>query len=316
MADPELPTGRLAPSPTGLLHLGHARSFLLAWWQVRARGGRCLLRMEDLDQSRVRPGMADACLRDLEWLGLDWDGPVLVQSEGHEQLHAAVEDLLSAGVLYPCVCTRREIRQASSAPHAEDGTTRYPGTCRGRFETLAEARAHADGQAALRLRVDPGTVQFTDGYRGAQSVDVAAEVGDFPVTGRDGQVAYQLAVVVDDARSGVDTLLRGDDLLASTARQVLLQRALGLPAPSWFHVPLVCDPDGRRLAKRRDDLSLASLRTAGVDPNAVVAWAARTAGQACSEPASPAELLEEFDLGALPPAPVVLDPQSLEFPLS
>jgi glutamyl-tRNA synthetase len=290
------------------LHLGHARSFLLAWWQVRAAGGRCLLRLEDLDRSRVRPGMAQACLRDLEWLGLDWDGPVVVQSEGLAHLRGALDALLAAGALYPCVCTRREIREAASAPHDEGGAAPYPGTCRDRFASLDQARAHSGGRAALRLRVAPGPVPFTDGVLGPQAMDVAAEVGDFPVAGPDGLVAYQLAVVVDDARSGIDTVLRADDLLGSTARQLLLQRALGLPSPRWFHVPLVCGPDGARLAKRADDLSLAALRAGGVDPREVVAWAARSAGLPCPEPLAAAELIGVFDLSALPAGPVSIDP--------
>jgi glutamyl-tRNA synthetase len=295
------------------LHLGHARSFLLAWWQVRARGGRCLLRLEDLDRSRVRPGLGEACLRDLEWLGLDWDGPVVLQSEGAAHLHAALERLRSAGALYPCVCTRREVREAASAPHSSDGAAAYPGTCRGRFASLAEARAHGGGAAAWRLRVEPGAVAFRDELLGCQAVDVAAEVGDFPVSGRDGQIAYQLAVVVDDARSGVDTVLRADDLMRSTARQLLLQRALGLPSPRWYHVPLVCGPDGRRLAKRTDDLSLTALREAGVDPRVVVSWVARSCGLACPEPLAAAELLPSVDLSLLPAEPVVFDPAAEGF---
>jgi len=304
--------GRLAPSPTGLLHLGHARSFLLAWWSARARGGRVLLRLEDLDRARVKPGMAEACLRDLEWLGLDWDGSVVMQSAGEEHLRAAAASILERGLAYPCVCTRREVELAASAPHEGDGTLRYPGTCRARFLSPAEAERESGRPAALRLRVPPGAVAFEDALRGRVSFDVAREVGDFPLTGRDGQVAYQLAVVVDDARQGVTEVLRGDDLLASTARQVLVQEALGLPRPVWVHVPLVLDAAGRRLAKRADGLSLARLRAEGVSPRAVVAWAARSAGMECGDgAATPAELVASFDLARLPREPVRLAPEVL-----
>ena len=164
--------GRLAPSPTGLLHLGHARSFLLAWWHARSRGARILLRMEDLDLERVKPGMAESALRDLEWLGLDWDGPVTYQSRRQELYRAALEHLESAGHLYPCICTRREIELAQSAPHAADGTRRYPGTCRDRFASLADAREKGGRDPALRLRVPDGEVAFTDGLAGPVREDL------------------------------------------------------------------------------------------------------------------------------------------------
>lgn len=306
------PTGRLAPSPTGHLHLGHARSFLLAWWHARAGGGRVLLRLEDLDAERVKPGMADEVLRDLEWLGLDWDGPLLRQSDDLAPYAEASARLLARGLAYPCTCTRREVELAASAPHASDGATAYPGTCRGRFATREEARAATGRDAALRLRVEGPALELEDGFAGPFRVDVAAEGGDFPIVRRDGVPAYQLAVVVDDARQGVTEVLRGDDLLASAARQRLLQRALGLPTPRWFHVPLVVDAAGERLAKRRDDLSLAALRTEGVDPRAVVGWAARSAGQGDAARLAPGELVGEFRLERVPRAPALLDGASLE----
>jgi glutamyl-tRNA synthetase len=300
-----VPVGRLAPSPTGLLHLGHARSFLLAWWSARSQGGRVVLRIEDLDAERARPELVDTCRRDLEWLGVDWDGPVVHQAADTRALEEACERLLTAGLAYPCVCTRREIA-ALSAPHADDAETPYPGTCRGRWRTPEEARAETGREPGLRLAVAPGPVSVTDERLGERSFDVAAEVGDFLVRRRDGAFAYQLAVVVDDHRQGVTEVLRGEDLLPSAARQALVLERLELPRPRWIHVPLVVHPDGQRLAKRRRDLSLAALREAGVDGRAVVAWAARSAGQPAGERSTPEEVLAGFDLALLPPEPVVL----------
>lgn len=299
------PVGRLAPSPTGFLHLGHARSFLLAWWHARAREGRILLRMEDLDRERVKPGMADQVLRDLEWLGLDWDGPVWVQSASTEAFDAALADLVGRGLAYPCVCTRKEIEAAQSAPHASDPRASYPGTCRGRFASLAEAQRASGRPAALRLVVEPGSVGVDDAFAGRFECDVARDAGDFPVSRRAGEPAYQLAVVVDDARAGVTDVVRGDDLLPSAARQLLVQRAMGLPHPTWFHVPLVVDEDGRRFAKRTDDLSLASLRASGVDPSAVVEWVARHSGIDVSERCTARDIVPSFDWARVPKAPVV-----------
>jgi glutamyl-tRNA synthetase len=293
-------TGRLAPSPTGYLHLGHARSFLIAWWRARSIGGRLLMRMGDLDASRARPEFEAAALRDLEWLGLDWDGPVVRQSERSAGYYAALESLSKQGLLYACTCTRRELELAAGAPQAGDDTLAYPGTCRGRYASAQAAEDESGRAAALRFQVQAGRVEFRDGLAGPQSFEVAREVGDFPVCQRDGTPAYQLAVVVDDAAQGVTEVVRGDDLLSSTARQILLQRALGLDPPAWFHLPLVHDAGGRRLAKRSDDLSLASLRAAGVDPRRIVAWVARSAGMEVDPGLRAEDCLPHFDLDRLP----------------
>jgi glutamyl-tRNA synthetase len=306
------PTGRLAPSPTGLLHLGHARTFLLAWWSARSRGGRVVLRIEDLDAGRVKPGMVEAALEDLAWLGLDWDGEPWVQSERAGAIDEAARELVERGLAYACVCTRKEIEAAASAPNAGEATLRYPGTCRGRFAGPEEAQRATGRAPALRLRVEPGTVLVDDRFAGASRHDVAAEAGDFAIALRAGAAAYQLAVVVDDARQGVDEVVRGDDLLPSAARQKLVQRALGLPHPAWYHVPLVVDETGRRFAKRSDDLSLARLRSLGVDPRAVVGWAARASGQAGDERASASELAPRFDFARVPRGPVVFGARELE----
>ncbi len=269
-----------------------------------------LMRMEDLDGPRVRPGMVEAALRDLEWLGLDWDGPVELQSEGLEQIRAAATDLLERGLAYPCVCTRGELR-AASAPHAGEGELRYPGTCRGRFDSLETAESRSGRPAGVRFRVPAGTVKIRDGFAPPLSVDVEAEVGDFLIGRRDGTPAYQLAVVVDDARQGVTEVLRGDDLMPSTARQWHLQCALGLPHPEWFHVPLVTDAGGRRLAKRADDLSLSELRETGVDPRVVVSWAARSAGLDVPKRIVAGEVISIMDLTLLPREPVRLEPETV-----
>ncbi len=298
------PTGRLAPSPTGYLHLGHARTFLLAWWQARSAGGRLLLRFEDLDRGRVRAGMERAAIEDLEWLGIDWDGPIVRQSERGALYREALAQLDAQGLLYPCVCSRREIAEAQSAPQGE-GAAAYPGTCRGRFQSPAEARRKTGREPALRMRVPPGLRTVRDEIRGLYREDLAREVGDFPVTRRDGEIAYQLAVVVDDHDQGVNEVLRGDDLLPSTLRQALLQESLGLPHPRWFHVPLVVDEQGQRLAKRRGETALAALRAAGVRPGAIVRWAALSAGAEERGEGLAAAYLPGFDLGRLPAEPAL-----------
>jgi glutamyl-tRNA synthetase len=283
---------------------------LLAWWNARSRGGRVVLRVEDLDRERSKPELVEDCLRDLEWLGLDWDGPPLFQSAETAPLAAACERLLAAGHAYPCVCTRAEIA-ALSAPHTDDAETPYPGTCRGRWRTVAQARAASGREPGLRLVVPPERVSIVDELAGALEYDVAGEVGDFLVRRRDGAFAYQLAVVVDDARQGVTEVLRGDDLLSSAARQALVLERLGLPRPAWVHVPLVLGEDGRRLAKRRRDLALGALREAGVDPRAVVGWVARTAGQRADARPTARDVLATFDLAHLPRVPAVLGPEGV-----
>lgn len=298
--------GRLAPSPTGHLHLGHARSFLLAWWHARARGGRIVLRIEDLDVERVKPGMIEETLADLAWLGLDWDGEPAIQSHGQHHIEAAAGTLLARGLAYPCTCTRKEVQAAASAPHAGETTPRYPGTCRGKWSSLAEAESATGRAACLRFVVREGPIEIEDGIHGRRTYDVARDVGDFPIYRRAGSPAYQLAVVVDDARAGVNEVVRGDDLLESAARQALLQDALGHPRPRWWHVPLVTDASGRRLAKRSDDVSLAALRAAGTDPRAVVGWVARRSGIPDAGPARPSELAARFAMERLPREPVAV----------
>lgn len=296
--------GRLAPSPTGALHLGNARTFLLAWLSARAQGGRVVLRVEDIDGPRVKPEATKAAIEDLRWLGLDWDGDIVVQSQRLSLYAAAAERLVAAGLAYPCTCTRKEVEEAASAPHegpGGDGPV-YPGTCRGRFATLAEAKAATGREAALRMRVDVAAVPFADRFAGAQDGRVA---GDFVVQKRDGGPAYQLAVVVDDAENGVTEVVRADDLLPSTPRQLLLYRALGLVPPSFAHLPLVVGADGLRLAKRHGDTSLRHLRERGASASAVVGFLAHISGlRPTALPTTPRELLVDFDLARVPRTPV------------
>jgi glutamyl-tRNA synthetase len=300
----------LAPSPTGALHLGNARTFLLAWLQARSRGGTLLLRLEDIDGPRIKAGAAQQTIEDLLWLGLDWDGEVVVQSERLERYAAAAARLVEAGVAYPCVCTRSEIDAAASAPHevSDDGPV-YPGTCRGRFVDLAAAKAATGREAALRFRVDDEAMPFVDGLRGPQAGRVR---GDFVVQKRDGGPAYQLAVVVDDASQGVTEVVRADDLLPSTPRQLLLYRALGLQAPQFTHVPLVVGGDGLRLAKRHGDTSLRHFRDRGVRAEVLVGYLAflcglRPRGVVCM----PRDLLAEFRWSALARTPMRGDDHAL-----
>ena len=309
--------GRLAPSPTGVLHLGNARTFLLAWLSVRSRGGTLLLRIEDIDGPRVKAGATEQAIEDLRWLGLDWQGEVLVQSSRRMLYHAAAQRLVDLGLAYPCVCTRKEVDEAASAPHADvandggaanDGPI-YPGTCRGRFASLEDAQQKTGREAALRFRVDTKEVAFDDGFRGPQPGVIT---GDFVIQKRDGGPAYQLAVVVDDAAQAVTEVLRADDLLPSTPRQLLLYRALGLPEPTFVHVPLLVGKDGLRLAKRHGDTSLRHFRQLGVAAEDLVGYLAKSCGlRDAQSPCTPQELLAGFDLCKLPASPMRGDDHGL-----
>ncbi len=295
-------TGRYAPSPTGPLHLGNLRTALLAWLFARSRGARFLLRVEDLDASRVRPGIEARQLADLAALGVDWDAAVVRQSERTELYAEAIARLDEAGALYPCFCTRAEIREAAAAPHGPLPEGAYPGTCR-ELSTAQRARHEHDGRSpALRLRSDQEPLGFTDALHGKQ-----AGVGDDVVVRRnDGTPAYNLAVVVDDAAQGVGEVVRGDDLLDTTPRQLLLARLLDLPVPRFAHVPLVLGADGRRLAKRHGAVTLADRAAAGDSPEAVRAWCARSAGLAGpQDDVSLDALVRSFDSSRLTRAPTV-----------
>ena len=291
--------GRFAPSPTSDLHVGNLRTALLAWLFARHTGRRFLVRIEDLDVARVAhdPAVARRQLRDLQALGLDWDDEVVHQSERTALYAAAVARLTADPGTYPCFCTRREIAEAASAPHRPPGA--YPGTCRDL--SPAERRARETGRpAALRVRGDGSTVTVVDRLAGP----VQGQVDDFVLRRNDGAYAYNLAVVVDDVAQGVDQVVRGDDLLSSTPRQAWLAGRLGGMVPSYAHVPLVVNSDGRRLAKRDGAVTLADLAARGVDPVRVRSLLAASLGLAESgEPVSMAGLLARFDPGSLPREP-------------
>jgi len=302
--------GRLAPSPTGVLHLGNARSFLLAWLDVRSQGGRLLLRIEDLDGPRNKAGTEEATIEDLEWLGLDWDGPVLRQSSCLPRHRQICAQLLEQGDIYPCICSRKDIEQAASAPHPGEEGPLYPGTCRDRFAPgnagVQEATSLSGRLPFLRFRCRPGEITVEDLFLGPRSFRVAEELGDFPLWRREDEPAYHLAVVIDDHEQGVNRVLRGDDLLASAARQMQLHQALGWQAPQYLHVPLVVGPDGKRLAKRHGDTSLRHLREQGVTAEEILGWLAAVSGlQAKPTPCRASELLSEDFLERLPRQPVV-----------
>ena len=292
--------GRFAPSPTGPLHLGNLRTALLAWLFARSQGARFLVRVEDLDRSRVRPGVEETQLADMRALGLDWDGPIVRQSERMGLYEEALARLDAEGLLYPCYCTRAEIRASASAPHSISAADRYPGTCRELTATERAEKEAAGRPPALRVRAQGARVAFEDRLLGPNE----DEVDDFVVRRNDSAPAYQLAVVVDDAQGGIGEVVRGADLLDSAPRQLLLQRLLGLPMPRYAHVPLVLGPDGRRLAKRHGAVTLADRVALGEGPEDVLAWMARSLGLAePGEKPSAADLLARFDPDRLPPEP-------------
>ena len=322
------PVGRLAPSPTGALHLGNARSFLLAWLSIRSRGGSVILRMEDLDHPKVKPDAAAAAIRDLQWLGLDWDSGPCTQSERREIYRAALGALRAKSLAYPCVCSRSQLEDAQSAPHiaSRDHILRYPGTCRGRFQNWDDALLAMRGtdgadNAPLRLPVwrfntgglPGGASRFEDGFCGWQSLDLAATFGDFALARDEGGAGYTLAVVADDAAMGVTEVLRGGDLLDATHCQLALYAALGLAPPRFIHVPLVVAEDGRRLAKRHGDTRISSLRAAGCGPRKILGLLAWWSGWAeFGEELSLGEILRRYDLSSLRKEPAVLAPAVLE----
>ena len=297
--------GRYAPSPTGTLHLGNLRTALLAWLFARSEGSAFLMRVEDLDTGRVRPGLAEAQLADLAAIGLDWDEPVMTQSERLEAYDEAIARLDAEGALYPCYCTRREIREAASAPHGPLPERAYPGTCR-ELTAAQRAERERDGRPpALRLRGGGERASFTDRLLGP----VDGVVDDIVVRRNDGAPAYNLAVVVDDAAQGIEEVVRGADLAETTPRQIVLARRLGLPLPAYAHVPLVLGPDGARLAKRHGAVTLADRLALGETPPRVRGELAASVGLAeAGEEPTMAALLARFDPAALPTEPTVLSP--------
>ncbi len=327
---------RLAPSPTGALHLGNARTFLINWAMARQLGWRVVLRIEDLDTPRTKDGADLQAIDDLAWLGTDWDEGPSYQADDLSRYEAALTSLRKRGLTYPCACTRKEIERAQSAPHADEHELRYPGTCRpndskpgGRGSVRAVGRAdctdlsaarteprppnlddvlapESDTPVAWRVVAPTSPIAFHDRFVGDQSIDVDAQVGDFVVGTKAGLPAYQLAVVVDDARQGITDIVRGDDLLRSTARQLWLYRLLGLgPPPRYWHLPLILGQDGRRLAKRHGDTRLAHYRQIGVAPQRMLGLMARWCGMTDERTIiDAAEFVARFDIDAVPRSPI------------
>ena len=248
--------GRFAPSPSGRMHLGNIFSALLAWLSVRSQNGRMILRLEDLDPDRCKAEYCEQLKNDLVWLGLDWDEEQIPQSRRTAAYAEQFQKLQDLGLVYPCYCSRAELH-AASAPHASDGNVIYAGTCRNLSEHERNAQTR---RPAWRVIVPDETVAFTDGLQGKYEENLAKDCGDFILRRSDGVYAYQLAVITDDAAGGVNEVVRGRDLLNSTPRQMYLQRLLGFAQPSYYHVPLLLAPDGRRLSKRERDLDMGALR--------------------------------------------------------
>lgn len=298
MAASETVCGRFAPSPSGRMHLGNLWSSLLAWLAARSQGGRMVLRLEDLDTERCTRAWCDQVMRDLEWLGLDWDNEPVYQSQRTEVYRAAFAQLEERGLIYPCYCTRAE-RLAASAPHRSDGVVIYDGRCR-RLSPQEREELARTRRPAWRVEVPEETVSFTDHIQGPFSQNLARECGDFILRRSDGVYAYQLAVVVDDAAMGVTQVVRGSDLLDSTPRQLWLQAQLSLPHPEYGHVPLLLSPDGRRLAKRDRDQELGELQRQYSAPELVgrLAHLAKLIPEPA--PVTPAELLPLFSWSEIP----------------
>ena len=315
--------GRFAPSPTGVLHLGNLRTALASWLSARAAGGRWIIRMEDVDGPRCRRELGEVQLKDLAALGLESDGPVIWQSERSEAYRQALDALHTAGRLYPCVCTRKDLQLLASAPHAEDGLRPYPGRCRDRawegFEAASaglsrvrgggpgghrersEQAVPPDSIVALRLRLEEGALKWEDLLLGSQVDDPAGLTGDPLLFRRDGCFAYHLAVVVDDGDQGITEVVRGADLRSVTATQIRLQEALGQPRPAYAHLGMVVGPDGSRLGKRAGALGIPALAGRGVGIPDLLGWLGWSLGCLDRPEACTAEdLVEAFGWGHVP----------------
>ena len=317
--------GRLAPSPTGALHLGNVRTFMVAWLRARSQRGRMIMRMEDLDHPKDKPGAAAQAIEDLKWLGFDWDEEY-VQSQRKAIYAEATRALFDAGHIYPCVCSRKDVESAQSAPHSGDQLF-YPGTCRDRFSSWQEAQAFKcscspfpvpnSPSPCWRFRVPDGcTISFTDVFAGPYKQDISATLGDFPLARDEGGAGYTLAATLDDLLMGVTEVVRGDDLLPATPAQILLSQTLTStlhlhlfsPPISYCHLPLVVGPDGKRLAKRHGDTRIAYYRENGRSPEEIIGYLAASCGWcAPGTSISLAALLPRFTLSAIPHTPFVAE---------
>jgi glutamyl-tRNA synthetase len=303
------PLGRLAPSPTGAQHVGNARTYLIAWLLARSQEGQIRLRIEDIDSPRIKRGATDQIFDDFRWLGLDWDADVVVQSDRLPLYQAALQILQAKELVYPCTCTRSDVERAASAPHAGQEGPVYPGTCAHRRAANAN---RLDKPYCWRFRLPRQEYQFADLFRCSVTLTAEQVGGDFVLWKTDGTPSYQLAVVVDDAEMGITQVVRGDDLIPSTPRQMLLYEALGRNVPAFAHVPLVVGTDGRRLAKRHGDTRLFTLRAAGVTSPALVGLLAWSCGWIRQfREITALELLDLFRLETIPPKPFVLEPALL-----
>lgn len=307
--------GRFAPSPSGRMHLGNVLCALLSWLSARHQGGRYLLRIEDLDPDRCPRSYADLIEDDLNWLGLDWDaggagsGPAgsYYQSERTAVYQRYFDRLEEMGLVYPCFCSRAALH-AASAPHLSDGRVVYAGTCRG-LTPQAVAEKKKKRGAAARVRVPDETICFTDGLQEICREHLPTECGDFIIRRSDGVFAYQLAVVVDDGEAGVTEVVRGRDLLDSTARQIWLHRLFGFAPPRFVHIPLLSDAAGRRLSKRDEDLDLGVLRTRFTPAELTGALAFAAGLIDTPVPVTPRELVADFDWNRIPKGDLCLPPR-------
>lgn len=306
-----IPTTRLAPSPTGALHLGNARTFLLNWAMARRFDWRIVLRIDDLDGPRIKAGADRDAIDILGWLGIDYDEGPFYQTQARDRYASVWRQLAARGLIYPCHCTRSQIQAASlSAPQEGDHELRYPGTCRpAQPQPLVvddDAVADTIASAAWRLRVPDEPIDYVDQWRGPQTSHVQREVGDFLVFTRQGTPAYQLAVVCDDDAQSITHVVRGDDLLASTARQRILQDCLGIqPLTLYWHFPLVVGPDGRRLAKRHGDSRIAAYRDAGVPATRILGLLAEWSGLGPRQEMDAREFARRLDVARIPRTPLV-----------
>lgn len=302
-----VPTTRLAPSPTGALHLGNARTFLVNWALARQSGWRIVLRIEDLDTPRVKSGVIEQTIDTLHWLGMDWDDEAPLQSSDLAPYRDAMDSLARAGRVFPCALTRTQIAEAAGAPHEDSGEVRFDASLR----PASIPSSFDDEQTSWRLVVPEGAVEFDDAFLGAQSISPATTVGDFVVWTQRGQPSYQLAVTIDDHRQGITHVVRGSDLVDSAARQTLIRRALGIERdPVYCHLPLVRGEDGRRLAKRHGDTRIDHYRERGVPAERVIALIARWCGvPGPHESMSAGEFASRLSLGTMSREDVTFTPE-------